>query len=161
MRASTSLAAAVLLCVASQQAGAATQPNPGIYIGQGRLTAVTPTGGATDCPSAGQTVSFYLQYPGPALPGATFYSPALPHNVLAVQMGTFPTTPAAGVKAWSGKVQESDSAGNKRTVPFAASLTYYTASAFLMNISKWNEPSLSGGTCNEVVQLALIRTGAL
>jgi hypothetical protein len=146
-----------LVASAAYAQAASVPPTAGTYNAEAVYTAVTPTGGATDCPTPGSDFSFVFVYPGPAKAGAMTYQSQIKSGSSGINKILFPKTPAVGVTAWSGTATlENSLSATTGTAKFSATLQFFDANSFAAMFT-FDEKVASGGSCDETILLTFIK----
>lgn len=144
MKTRLAFAAAALFTFAGA-ANATTQPLFGTYNIVAYKLAQTGAG----CTGAvGSTSVGTLSYPGAASTGATLYNVKNDSAKFGFSVATFPKTPAAGVKSWSGAftaVEQPQATSKNGT--FTGTFTFIDSGHFLLLL----KPTQSG--CTQTIQI--------
>ncbi len=155
--------AALALALGVPVAALAAQPVTGIYNQYQYVKSVSSNpAGLTDCHTVGDTLGGYFDYPGPDKTGAKSTGAIEGTTTMYTDICRLPTTPAAGASSWSGTENCTDTdiggAASQHTNTFSwASITYVDTNDWLFE--KTVTYAVSGGTCTEVRDTALQRTG--
>jgi len=110
---------------------AAAQPSAGYYTTSGYQVSATPSSVcAAAGEAAGASYSGIFYYPGPGKAGTTFRIVTNDSKGEGVFLELFPTTPAAGVTSFTGKITEGPEGGSTLSLPFKATFTFLDSSSF-------------------------------
>jgi hypothetical protein len=145
MKARLALAGAALLALTGT-AGAATAPAAGTYNIVTLGLAQTGTGCSSG--SVGVLGLGTVFYPGPARTGAVVYQVKNSSTKFGFSVVTFPKTPAAGVRGWSGTyMQLEQPSGKTKSGTFTGTFTFIDARHFLLLLKP------TEGGCTETIQI--------
>ena len=138
---------------------AATVPVAGVYSVATYVVSATATNGGTCGAPAGNYLSSYFYYPGPAKKGAVER-----HSINGplgnfIQETDFPLTPEAGVNTWAGDYSSIFfPAGTTGSGTFTTTFTFIDADSFL-GTTTYTYAVGQNGTCTTVFQNTYILTG--
>jgi hypothetical protein len=145
MKTRLAFAAAALFTFAGA-ANATTQPSVGTY----NVVAykLSQTGAGCTPGAVGSTSVGTLSYPGAAGTGATLYNVKNDSAKFGFSVATFPKTPAAGVKSWSGAIKIVEQPqGTSKNGTFTGTFTFIDSGHFLLLL----KPTQSG--CTQTIQI--------
>ena len=154
---------AILVSIAAlavpQIAIAATAPVAGVYSVATYVVSATATNGGMCGAPAGDYLSSYFYYPGPAKKGAVERHSINGPLGNIIQETDFPLTPEAGANTWAGDYSSVFfPAGTTGSGTFTTTFTFIDGDSFL-GTTTYTYPVGQNGTCTTVFQNTYLRTG--